>query len=56
MIGKDDVFNLYSCSNADKIREFIKNVYIDKNFVGVKSSDRPPRDSQVSLMVLITMY
>lgn len=33
-------------SNADKIREFIKNVYVDKKFSGGKSSERPPRDSQ----------
>lgn len=43
-----------SCSNADKIREFIKNVYVDKKFTGGKSSERPPRDSQVSISSLIS--
>ncbi|XP_017977069.1 PREDICTED: probable ADP-ribosylation factor GTPase-activating protein AGD14 isoform X1 [Theobroma cacao] len=33
-------------SNADKIREFIKNVYVDRKYVGGKTSDKPPRDMQ----------
>ncbi|KAK6159014.1 hypothetical protein DH2020_006328 [Rehmannia glutinosa] len=33
-------------SNIDKIREFIKNVYVDKIYFLEKSSDRPPRDPQ----------
>lgn len=33
-------------SNPDKIREFIKNVYVDKKYAGSVSSDKPPRDTQ----------
>ncbi|KAI5443572.1 probable ADP-ribosylation factor GTPase-activating protein AGD14 [Lathyrus oleraceus] len=33
-------------SNVDKVREFIKNVYVDKRYAGIKSSERPPRDAQ----------
>ncbi|OMO69939.1 Arf GTPase activating protein [Corchorus capsularis] len=33
-------------SNADKIRDFIKNVYVDRKYAGGKSSDKPPRDMQ----------
>ncbi|GMI79004.1 ARF-GAP domain 14, ARF GAP-like zinc finger-containing protein ZIGA4 [Hibiscus trionum] len=33
-------------SNANKIREFIKNVYVDRKYVGQKTSDNPPRDMQ----------
>ncbi|CAI9779612.1 unnamed protein product [Fraxinus pennsylvanica] len=33
-------------SNVDKVREFIKNVYVDKKYALDKSSDRPPRDTQ----------
>ncbi|KAI3446587.1 hypothetical protein Pfo_003252 [Paulownia fortunei] len=33
-------------SNADKVREFIKIVYVDKRYAVEKSSDKPPRDSQ----------
>ncbi|XP_049401568.1 probable ADP-ribosylation factor GTPase-activating protein AGD14 isoform X1 [Solanum stenotomum] len=33
-------------SNVDKVREFIKTVYVDKKYAGVQSSDRPPRDTQ----------
>ncbi|CAI9094792.1 OLC1v1030587C2 [Oldenlandia corymbosa var. corymbosa] len=35
-------------SNADKVRELIKNVYLEKKYVGGSSSDRPPRDLQNS--------
>ncbi|XP_011070020.1 probable ADP-ribosylation factor GTPase-activating protein AGD14 isoform X1 [Sesamum indicum] len=33
-------------SNVDKVREFIKNVYVDKKYSVQKSSDKPPRDPQ----------
>ncbi|XP_022846654.1 probable ADP-ribosylation factor GTPase-activating protein AGD14 isoform X2 [Olea europaea var. sylvestris] len=33
-------------SNVDKVREFIKNVYVDKKYALEKSSDKPPRDTQ----------
>ncbi|XP_038725665.1 probable ADP-ribosylation factor GTPase-activating protein AGD14 isoform X2 [Tripterygium wilfordii] len=33
-------------SNADKVREFIKHVYVDKKYAGSKTSDKPPRDLQ----------
>ncbi|KAG8367767.1 hypothetical protein BUALT_Bualt16G0107000 [Buddleja alternifolia] len=33
-------------SNVDKVRELIKNVYVDKKYAVEKSSDRPPRDPQ----------
>ncbi|XP_021895389.1 probable ADP-ribosylation factor GTPase-activating protein AGD14 isoform X2 [Carica papaya] len=33
-------------SNADKVREFIKNVYVDKKYAGGKTSDKPPRSAQ----------
>ncbi|CAA0837069.1 Probable ADP-ribosylation factor GTPase-activating protein AGD14, partial [Striga hermonthica] len=34
-------------SNVDKVREFIKNVYVENRYATEKSSSRPPRDSQV---------
>lgn len=34
------------CSKVDKIREFIKNVYVERRYVGGKTSDKPPRDVQ----------
>ncbi|XP_031498716.1 probable ADP-ribosylation factor GTPase-activating protein AGD14 [Nymphaea colorata] len=34
-----------SISNVDRIREFIKNVYVDKKFAGSRTSDKPPRDT-----------
>ncbi|KAL2335144.1 hypothetical protein Fmac_016357 [Flemingia macrophylla] len=33
-------------SNVDKIREFIRSVYVDGRYAGVKSSEKPPRDAQ----------
>ncbi|KAK7817977.1 putative adp-ribosylation factor gtpase-activating protein agd14 [Quercus suber] len=32
-------------SNVDKIREFIKNVYVERRYAGGKTTDKPPRDS-----------
>lgn len=37
---------LPSNSNVDKVREFIKAVYVDKRYAAAQSSDRPPRDTQ----------
>jgi len=34
------------CSNVDKIREFIRSVYVDGRYAGTKSSEKPPRDAQ----------
>ncbi|CAJ1947672.1 unnamed protein product [Sphenostylis stenocarpa] len=33
-------------SNVDKIRDFIKTVYVDGRYAAVKSSEKPPRDAQ----------
>lgn len=33
-------------SNADKVREFIKNVYVDRRYAGGMTPDKPPRDTQ----------
>lgn len=33
-------------SNVNKVREFIRNVYVDKRYAGTKSSEKPPRDAQ----------
>ncbi|XP_057445708.1 probable ADP-ribosylation factor GTPase-activating protein AGD14 isoform X2 [Lotus japonicus] len=37
---------LPNSSNIDKIREFIRNVYVDRRYAGAKSTDKPPRDAQ----------
>ncbi|KAF3663585.1 hypothetical protein FXO38_10553 [Capsicum annuum] len=36
-------------SNVDKVRDFIKTVYVDKRYAVAESSDRLPRDAQVQL-------
>lgn len=33
-------------SNVDKVREFIKAVYIDRKYAGGKNSEKPPKDLQ----------
>ena len=47
------LITLSYCSNADKIREFIKNVYVDRKYAGGKTSDKPPRDIQVISFYLV---
>lgn len=37
---------LPNSSNVDKVRDFIKTVYVDKRYAGAQYSDRPPRDTQ----------
>ncbi|XP_073040258.1 probable ADP-ribosylation factor GTPase-activating protein AGD14 [Primulina eburnea] len=34
-------------SNVDKVREFIKNVYVQKKYSPENPSDRPPKDPQI---------
>ncbi|KAL6335964.1 hypothetical protein AAG906_003589 [Vitis piasezkii] len=33
-------------SNVDKVRDFIKSVYVDRRYAVGKTSDKPPRDTQ----------
>lgn len=33
-------------SNVNKVRDFIKNVYVDRRYAGGKTSDKPPKDTQ----------
>lgn len=33
----------YFPSNVDRLRDFIKHVYVDKRYSGDRSFDRPPR-------------
>ncbi|XP_068341129.1 probable ADP-ribosylation factor GTPase-activating protein AGD14 isoform X1 [Pyrus communis] len=33
-------------NKADKIREFIRSVYVDKKYTGGRTSEKPPRDMQ----------
>ncbi|KAM6547022.1 hypothetical protein CsatB_027758 [Cannabis sativa] len=33
-------------SNVDKVRQFIKDVYVDRKYAVGKSTDKPPRDTQ----------
>ncbi|CAN1246071.1 Probable ADP-ribosylation factor GTPase-activating protein AGD14 [Linum grandiflorum] len=37
---------LPASSNVDRVREFIKHVYVDKKYAGTKTADKPPRDLQ----------
>ncbi|KAI7733271.1 hypothetical protein M8C21_007246 [Ambrosia artemisiifolia] len=38
-------------SNVDKVRNFIKSVYVDKKFFSSKASGKPPRDTLVNLRI-----
>lgn len=33
-------------SNADRVREFIKSVYVQKKYAGANVTEKPPKDSQ----------
>ncbi|XP_059647248.1 probable ADP-ribosylation factor GTPase-activating protein AGD14 [Cornus florida] len=33
-------------SNVDKVRAFIRNVYVDRKYAGGNTSEKPPRDTQ----------
>lgn len=39
-------------SNVEKVREFIKSVYVDKKFFASKASGKPPRDTLVRYNIL----
>ncbi|XP_074568362.1 putative ADP-ribosylation factor GTPase-activating protein AGD14 isoform X2 [Curcuma longa] len=41
-----ELMRLPDSSNLDKLREFIKKVYVDKKYSSTRSSDKPPRDVQ----------
>ncbi|XP_074577903.1 putative ADP-ribosylation factor GTPase-activating protein AGD14 [Curcuma longa] len=41
-----ELSKLPDSSNLDKLREFIKSVYVDKKYASTRSSDKPPRDIQ----------
>lgn len=38
---------MFCFSNPDRIREFIRAVYVDKKYAGGKSTDKPVNDSEV---------
>ncbi|XP_042411667.1 probable ADP-ribosylation factor GTPase-activating protein AGD14 isoform X1 [Zingiber officinale] len=42
-----ELSKLPDSSNLDKLREFIKSVYVDKKYASTRSFDKPPRDIQV---------
>lgn len=43
-------------SNPDRIREFIKAVYVEKKFARGISSDKPPRVTQAIFLQIISQY
>lgn len=46
-INHRDFYIMFSsCSKVDKIREFIRSVYVDRQYAGGRTSEKPPRDLQ----------
>uniref|UniRef100_M4DQ16 Arf-GAP domain-containing protein n=1 Tax=Brassica campestris TaxID=3711 RepID=M4DQ16_BRACM len=41
-------------SNAERVREFIKNVYVQKKYAGANAADKPPNDYQASVSLLLS--
>lgn len=44
-----DMLLLFFGSNAERVREFIKNVYVQKKYAGANDADKPSKDSQARL-------
>ena len=42
-------------SNAERVREFIKNVYVQKKYAGANAADKPPNDNQASVSLLLVL-
>lgn len=42
---------MFAASNVDRLRDFIKHVYVDKRFTGEKSYDKPPRAQVVKCLL-----
>ena len=41
------------CSNVDRLRDFIKHVYVDRRYSGERGSDKPPRGKLVRFSGLL---
>ena len=39
----------FAFSNIDRLRDFIKHVYVDRRFTGEKNVEKPPRAKMVYL-------
>lgn len=39
-------------SNVERLRDFIKHVYVDKRYAGERSYDKPPRVKTVRIFLL----
>lgn len=46
------LINIFSFSNVDRLRDFIKHVYEDRRYTGERGSDRPPRVKMVSYVIV----
>ncbi|PHT85791.1 hypothetical protein T459_07897 [Capsicum annuum] len=44
-------YKISKLRNVDKVRDFIKTVYVDKRYAVAESSDRPPRDAQLNYRI-----
>lgn len=42
---------MFAASNVDRLRDFIKHVYVDKRFTGERSYDKPPRSQVVKCLL-----
>ena len=40
----------FAFSNVERLRDFIKHVYVDRRYTGERSFDKPPRVKMVSTL------
>ena len=45
------LISMVGASNVDRLRDFIKHVYVDRRFTGDKTNDKPPRAKPVRCLL-----
>jgi hypothetical protein len=45
------LIDMFVASNVDRLRDFIKHVYVDRRFTGERSYDKPPRVKVVKCLL-----
>lgn len=45
------LIGIFGASNVDRLRDFIKHVYVDRRFTGDRTYDKPPRVKAVRCLL-----
>lgn len=44
----DFLIQIFATSNVERLRDFIKHVYVDRRYTGERNFDKPPRAKMVN--------